>query len=177
MAHDTSRMDYGHHLVLYSGGADSTYFVHQEQTAKHLLHFRGLNDEMTKVAVANAIRFDRRITVADFSVGGIAGFFHGPRNEYHALLDASMVLNAGIMAINFGMKGLVLGLTREDVDMDIAALTSILRRAEPRFEILTPLRETSAKAIRDSLYRERIPYVSCMISRDCGHCPKCERGC
>ena len=177
MSNDATRTDYSHHLVLYSGGADSTYFVHQEETAKHLLHFRGLNDDMTKVAIANAIRFGRRVTVADFSVGGIAGFFHGPRNEYHALIDASMVLNAGIMAINFGMRGIVLGLTREDVDIDIPALTSILRRAEPRFEILTPLRETNAKAIRDALYREKIPYVSCMISRDCGQCLKCERGC
>lgn len=167
--------DYSQHLVLYSGGADSTYLIQQEASARHLLHFRGLNDEMTKVAVANAIRFDRRITVSDFNIGGIAGFFHGPQKEYQALLDASMVLNAGIVAINFGMKGLVIGLTAEDIELDLAALTSILRRSAPGFEILTPLRDTSPQLIRDTLSREKIPYISCMVSRSCGQCIKCER--
>jgi hypothetical protein len=155
-------------------GVDDRTFQHSPKRVGR--EVRGLNEEMTKVAVANAIRFGRRITVSDFNVGGIAGFFHGPQNEYHALIDASMVLNAGIMAINFGMKGIVLGLTGDDMEIDVPALTSILRRAEPQFEILMPLRETSAKAIRETLNSQKIPYVSCMISRDCGRCVKCERG-
>ena len=60
-------MDYSRYLVLYSGGADSTYFIEQERTARHLIHYRGYNLYQTSVAITNANLLNRYLTIVELS--------------------------------------------------------------------------------------------------------------
>lgn len=167
-------MNYSGYLTLYSGGADSTYFLMREKTAKSLLHYMGLNAESTKIASANALRFGKYLTIVE--LGGPIHPMDGEINEFHALVDTQMALNASITAISFGMKGIVMGFNRDDLGIDIKSLTAIVQRVKPGFKILTPLSQLSAKKIRAELAKSKVPYVSCMVCRECGCCPKCERG-
>lgn len=76
--------DYSNHLVLYSGGADSTYFIMEEETAEHLLHFTGFNEEKTKVANANAMRFGRHLAIEELT---IPAPMDGEVSEFQRLVD------------------------------------------------------------------------------------------
>jgi hypothetical protein len=167
-------MDYSRHLVLYSGGADSTYFIESEPTAHHLIHYRSDNHEKTLIAKANAIRFGKWLTVRSFD--GDRPGHDGEINEIHALYDTAMALDASITAASFGMKGIVMCFNKDDIGIDFDSLAKIVHRAAPRFEIATPLRKIKAVNIREELKAKKVPYVSCMVSRECGVCPKCLRG-
>ena len=165
-------MDYSRYLVLYSGGADSTFFIEKEPTARHLLHYTGSNSAKTAVAVANANRLARYLT--EVSLAGNER--DGETNEIHALYDTHMALDAGIRAAAFGMKGVVLCFNRDDLGIDTDALERILHRAEPKFKILLPLRDVPAADIRRELQARSVHYVSCMVDKGCGYCAKCLRG-
>jgi 7-cyano-7-deazaguanine synthase in queuosine biosynthesis len=165
-------VDYSRYLVLYSGGADSTYFLLEEPSALHLLHYRGFNDLRTKFAIANAYHLGRRMSIANFPVVPTDGEI----NSFHALVDTEMALNACITALSFGMQGIVLCFNKDDLGINVDALTAIMRAVNPDFEVLTPLRDTSAAEIREKVSGAGIPYVSCMVDRHCGECPKCRRG-
>ena len=167
-------MNYNNYLVLYSGGADSTYFISREESAKHLLHYKGLNQAKTKIAVSNAFGRNKYITIVEEYMRNRPP--DGEVNEFHALIDTQMALNASITALSFGMKGIVLGFNQDALGIDRESLEAIVHRVQPDFEILTPLSDMSAEEIRRDLQNEGIPYVSCMVSRECGECPKCERG-
>jgi 7-cyano-7-deazaguanine synthase in queuosine biosynthesis len=166
-------MDYSRHLILYSGGADSTYFIQREETAKHLIHFTGDNTEKTQIAKSNATSMNKWLHIEPF---GGSGGSDGEVNQIHALADSVMVLNASVIAARFGMKGVVIGFNSDDLGIDIESLTKIMRRAVPDFEILTPLANKKAADIRRELKASKTPYVTCMVSRECGVCPKCIRG-
>jgi hypothetical protein len=166
-------MDYSRYLVLYSGGADSTYFVQKELTARHLIHYRGLNEAQTRIASINANKLDRYIEVVSPTDGSVRD---GETNQIHALYDTEMALNACIRAARYGMSGIVMCFTSDDIGIDAQALLSIMRRAEPNFEILLPLSDMTDQGVRSALSRESdLRYVSCMHSEDCGYCAKCER--
>ncbi len=64
----TSIKDYSRYLVLYSGGADSTHFIEQEPTAKHLIFFKGRNEDQYKVALTNANLLIRSLPVYSFTL-------------------------------------------------------------------------------------------------------------
>jgi hypothetical protein len=164
-------MDYSRYLVLYSGGADSTHFIEQEPTARHLLHYRSRNEQQTKVALINANILNRYIEVV--TPNGHPNY-DGETNETHALFDTEMALNACIKAAHFGMAGIVLCFNSDDIGIEVDALLKIMRRVEPNFEILQPLRNVSAKKIRTAIKESgTLRYVSCMHSDDCGFCAKC----
>jgi 7-cyano-7-deazaguanine synthase in queuosine biosynthesis len=165
-------MDYSRHLILFSGGADSTYFIEREPTARYLLHFRSLNAEKTKIATSTANLLGRYMTVVDDRHGHSRD---GETNEIHALYDTEMVLRAGIMAASFGMKGIVLCFNRDDLGIDVDAVSRILRRAEADFDVLTPLKDIPAAEIRSALRGRNLRYVSCMVADHCGYCAKCKR--
>lgn len=172
-------MDYSNYLVLYSGGADSTYFIQQEPTAKRLIHYPGLNQEQTKIAVINANILNKYITV---DVTSLDRTFtrDGEANAIHALYDTQMALSAGIKALSFGMRGIVMCFNADDIGIDFEAVSRILKRVEPDFELLTPLIENSAEEVRLKLKSLSpdvgLKHVSCMYSIECGFCAKCRRG-
>lgn len=169
-------MNYSKHLILYSGGADSTFFIENEPTATHLIHYSGLNTDQTKIAVINANILNRYITVE--SLTGDSPTKDGETNAIHALYDTQMAITAGIKAQSFGMKGIVLCFNRDDIGINVKAVTAILQSTDPAFEVLEPLRKTTAKAIRSKLKasNSKLKTVSCMFSTDCGFCAKCKRG-
>src|SRR5271155_5822989 len=107
------KMDYENYLVLYSGGADSTFFIEKETTALHLIHYAGLNEAQTKVAVINANILNRFITV--IPQGTFPGTRDGETNQIHALYDTQMAIDAGIRALSFGMKGVVMCFNAHDL--------------------------------------------------------------
>lgn len=167
-------MDYSRYLVLYSGGADSTHFVENEPTARHLVHYRGLNDAQTRVASVNATLLDRYLDIVTLGIDRPGR--DGEANQVHALYDTEMALNACIKAAQHGMAGIVICFNEDDIGIDVEALTAIMRRVEPDFEILQPLRKTSGKKIRAGLKKSRkLSFVSCMYSENCGKCAKCLR--
>ncbi len=168
--------DYTNYLVLYSGGADSTHFIEQESTAKHLIHYRGLNDQQTKAATINANILNRYITVETLSIAGPGR--DGETNQIHALYDTHMAIDAGIRAVSHGMRGLVMCFNADDIAIDVEAVNQIFRRVEPEFELILPLRDRSAKEIREALKssKAQLHYVSCMHSERCGFCAKCRKG-
>lgn len=167
-------MDYSRYLVLYSGGADSTYFVEREKTARYLIHYEGLNSEQTRVAVVNANLLDKYITVERLRVGP-APPMDGETNAIHALYDTEMALRASITAVSFGMEGIVMCFNADDIGIDAGSIEQIMKRAEPKFKLLQPIRKTSAKEIRTALRKSNLRVVSCMHSADCGYCAKCVR--
>jgi hypothetical protein len=170
-------MDYSSYLVLYSGGADSTFFVQREPTAKHLIHYAGLNPEQTRVAAVNANLLDRYLTIEHVDPDNQRD---GETNQIHALYDTKMALDAAIRAISHGMKGIVMCFNADDLGIDFESITAIVRRAEQNFELLLPLRNQHAKSIRQKLKAlkgdAKLKYVSCMYGTDCGFCAKCKRG-
>lgn len=164
-------MDYSRYLVLYSGGADSTYFIEQESTARYLLHYQSTNEEQTKIARINANLLNRYLQVVVLSPNSPTD---GETNEIHALYDSEMALRASITAAHHGMAGIVMCFNGDDIGIDVESLQKIIRRVEPKFEILLPLRKISAKKIRASLTKSSpLRYVSCMYSTNCGYCAKC----
>ncbi len=166
-------MDYGRYLVLYSGGADSTYFIENEPTARHLIHYRGLNEAQTRVASVNANLLNRYLEIVQFVDRPGRD---GETNQIHALYDTEMVLNACIRAVHYGMVGIVLCFTADDIGINVDALLSIMHRVEPDFEILLPLRKMSDKEIRNALSKNsNLRYISCMYSENCGFCAKCRK--
>ncbi len=166
-----SQADYSRYLVCYSGGADSTFFIQREPTAKHLIHYAGRNTDQTRTAVVNANTLGRFLTVVDRSEGS-----DGETNQIHALYDTEMALNAAITALRFGMRGIVLCFNKDDIGIDIESLAKIVTRVDSSFEILTPLRQMTARQIRDGLDRDKLRFVSCMYSVNCGFCAKCRKG-
>jgi 7-cyano-7-deazaguanine synthase in queuosine biosynthesis len=169
-----STTDYSRYLVLYSGGADSTYFIQNNSSARHLIHYAGMNEAQTKTAVVNANILDRYLTVES---RGPSSPRDGETNQIHALHDTQMAIEAGIRALSFGMKGIVMCFNADDLAIDFDAVKSIFHRAEPSFELLTPLRSMKAAEIRGALKsgKPALQYVSCMYDVSCGHCPKCLR--
>jgi hypothetical protein len=167
--------DYSRYLVLYSAGADSTFFIDREPTAKHLIHYAGLNESQASLALVNANLLDRFLTIV--SPNRIVGR-DGETNQIHALYDTLMAIDAGITALSFGMLGIVMCFNAEDIGIDVEAVTSIFKRAEPAFQLLTPLRGMSAASIREALAAKPSPlkYISCMYGDSCGFCAKCKRG-
>lgn len=165
-------MDYSRYLVLYSGGADSTHFIESEPTARHLIHYRGVNQYQLKIAVSNANQLNRYLQIADV---GQHPSRDGETNEIHALYDTEMALNAAITAAHYGMAGIVLCFTSDDIGIDTESLQKIMQRVEPEFQILTPLRGMSDKKVRAALKKSKLPFVSCMVSEKCGHCAKCQK--
>ncbi len=167
-------MDYSRYLVLYSGGADSTYFIEQEKTARYLIHYPDLNVEKTKIAAVNANLLNRYLT---FGKSGIEGNGRdGETNAIHALYDTEMALNAGIVALSHGLKGVVMCFNADDAGIEFQAVEQIMGKAE-EFKVLTPLRKMHAKDIRAELkQKSKLRYVSCMYSVNCGFCAKCMRG-
>jgi hypothetical protein len=164
-------MDYSRYLIMYSGGADSTYFIESEPTAKHLIHYQGLNDAQTRMANVNANLLNRYLEIIPFRMPRQQD---GETNQIHALYDTEIALNACIKAAHYGMKGIVMCFTKDDIGIDTKALLSIMHRVESKFEILLPLEKISDKEVRDSLTKSsKFKYVSCMYSENCGFCAKC----
>ncbi|HEX4028817.1 MAG TPA: hypothetical protein VHX20_00545 [Terracidiphilus sp.] len=166
-------MDYSRYLILFSGGADSTYFVEKEPTATHLIFYAGSKIQKTQIAQANATRFGRWLTV-DVSPRKIGT--DGEINQIHALYDTEMALAASITAASFGMLGIVMCFNKNDIGIDTDSIKKIMQRAAPEFDLALPLINTEAAQIRSELKAKNIPYVSCMIAENCGKCPKCLRG-
>lgn len=164
-------MDYARYLTLFSGGADSTYFIVQEPTARHLLHFSSTNQAQTQHAQITALENGRYLSV----VTAPSEPRDGEINQIHALSDSLMALEASIIAARYGMNGIVICFNQDDLGIDIEAIAAIMHRAEPDFEILAPLSTTSAREIRAHLQSHDIPYVSCMRNESCGKCSKCRR--
>lgn len=168
-------MDFSGFLVLYSGGADSTYILAQHKSARHLLHYTGMNQFKTKVAVSNAMALDRSINLRAIgehpTCDGEVGLCHG-------LEDSLMVADAAIYAVKHGMKGIVLGFNKDDIGVPVKAIREIVAPVAPDFRIVEPLREMPAVEVRKHLAElaPEIPTVSCMMDRECGICPKCRRG-
>lgn len=164
-------MDYSRYLILYSGGADSTQFIAQEPTAKHLIHYRGLNEAQTRVAAVNANLLDRYLEIVPFIDRPGRD---GEANQIHALYDTEMALDACIRAVHYGMQGIVMCFNADDLGIDVDALQAIVTRVEPKFEILLPLRNVTGKKIRSLLKKDgKFHHVSCMHSEKCGYCAKC----
>lgn len=164
-------MDYSRYLVLYSGGADSTYFIESEPTARYLIHYCGLNDAQTRVAAINANLLNRYLEIVPRVNTPVRD---GETNQIHALYDTEMALNACIRAAHHGMKGIVMCFTADDIGIDVDALLTIMNKVEPSFEILLPLRKISDKKVRSSLAKSsKLKYVSCMYAEACGFCAKC----
>jgi 7-cyano-7-deazaguanine synthase in queuosine biosynthesis len=165
-------MDYSRYLVLYSGGADSTFFVESEPTARHLIHYEGLNEAQTKVAAINANLLNRYLQVVPYRAGPVTR--DGETNQIHALYDTQMALDACMKAVHHGMAGVVLCFTADDIGIDIDALRSIMKRVEPDFDIALPLIKYTDKKVRSALKKSsKLRYVSCMHSEACGFCAKC----
>jgi 7-cyano-7-deazaguanine synthase in queuosine biosynthesis len=169
-------MDYSKFLVLYSGGVDSTYFVESEATAKYLIHYESPNPQQTRVAAANATGLGRFLTIVPLLAGPQMPGRDGEINEIHALYDTSMVLDAGIKALSFGMKGIVACFNADDIGVEFKALETIFRRVDPGFSIALPLRKMPAAKVRAKNKASKLVTVSCMVSDKCGHCAKCRRG-
>lgn len=169
-------MDYSKHLVLYSGGADSTFFIEQEPTARHLLHYSDMNSEQTRIATINSHLLGRYLTVIPAQAG--RSLNGGMRMSSLQILDDSeMVFNASLMAVKMGLKGVVVCFNADDTGIDTKSIESVIRKAEPEFEILLPLNDVNAKTIRERLKNKSdggIRYTSCMHSTNCGFCPKCK---
>lgn len=164
-------MDYDRYLVLYSGGADSTYFIEREPTAKHLIHYKSPNEAQTKIALINANLLNRYIELVPFFDRPGRD---GETNEIHALFDTEMALNACIKAAHYGMAGIVMCFNADDIGIDVESLLKIMHRAEPSFEILLPLQDISGKKIRAALKKSSsLRSISCMHSENCGFCAKC----
>ena len=166
-------MDYNRHLVLYSGGADSTYFIEQEPTARHLIHYVGYNKEQTNMAVTNANLLNRYLTVVESAISCPKD---GETNQIHALYDTQMALDAGIRALSHGMEGIVMCFNADDICIDSDALESIFSRTDPRFRVLMPLRNKAADEIRTARKASKLKSISCMNSEHCGYCAKCLKG-
>ncbi len=164
-------MDYSRHLVLYSGGADSTYFIAKESTARHLLHFRSINSAQTQHAQVSALEYDRYLSI----VATRPEPLDGEINQIHALNDSLMALDASIMAARYGMRGIVVCFNSDDIGIDTEALEAVMHRAEPAFEILTPLIGIRPHEIRAYLREHGIRYISCMRAEACAECMKCRR--
>jgi len=164
-------VDYSKYLVLYSGGADSTHFVETEPTAKYLLHYAGRNKTQSKVAIANANILNRYITIVEASPE-LPGH-DGETNQIHALYDTRMVIDAGIKAVSHGMSGVVVCFNKDDIGIDTKSIEAIFRRAEPGFQVLTPLIAIGAAEIRANRVASTLKSVSCMVDEHCGHCAKC----
>ena len=106
MSKDTMKdKDYTNLLVLYSGGVDSTYFIENEPSAKHLVHFQSPNPLQTRVAQINAISLNRFITILSPAPPSQND---GEINQIHALYDTQMALNAGVHALSHGLAGIVM---------------------------------------------------------------------
>lgn len=98
----------------------------------------------------------------------------GETNEIHAFFDTEMALNACIKAAHSGMAGIVMCFNADDIGIEVGALLQMVRRVEPKFEVLLPLRKTSGKGIRSMLKKSSLlRSVSCMHSENCGLCAKC----
>lgn len=166
-------MDLSRHLVLYSGGVDSTFLIEREESARHLIHYQSLNIEQTKAAQINAIALNRFLTVKPMGPGKISD---GEINQIHAIYDAQMALDASIVALHFGLQGIVMGFNADDLGIHEEAIEAVVRRVSPKFEILMPLRKMKAAEIRATSRASKLRAVSCMRGIDCGHCPKCVRG-
>ncbi len=163
-------MDYSNYLVLYSGGADSTYFIENEPSARYLIHYASSNITQTQVARINANLLNRHIEITK---GGDDMTNDGETNQIHALFDTKMALDASIKAASKGMSGIVLCFTKDDIGIDYESLTNIMRRSEPNFEILLPLIEMTDHEVRSNLRKSSLKYISCMIDEKCGYCAKC----
>ncbi|QAR54899.1 hypothetical protein BAE_19460 [Bacillus aerophilus] len=168
-------MDYSRYLILYSGGADSTYFLSCEPTARFLIYYEGLNKVRTRIAMTNANWLDKyiRIEKSDLLLGPT---LDGETNQIHALYDTQMALHASIIAISHGMKGIVMCFNADDIGINSNAVEQIIRRVEPDFRLLLPLKNMHAHEIRANLKKTNLQYVSCLNSQHCGYCPKCIRG-
>ena len=165
--------DYSRFLILYGGGADSTHFIESEPSARYLLHFESRNREKTSLVIANARTLGRHLNIISLFEDGSND---GEIDQIHALTDTLMALRGCIRAASHGMDGIVLGFNRDDLGIDTDAVLSIMRRSEPEFKILMPLRKRSASSIRLKMSKSSLPYISCMTGRQCGQCPKCLRG-
>jgi len=164
--------DYSQYLILYSGGADSTHFIENEKTAKHLIFFKGLNAEQEKVALTNANLLDRYLTMVNRPNVPTRD---GETNQIHALYDTHMALEASIIAVSYGMKGIVMCFNADDIGINYEAVEAIMKRAEPDFEIALPLIKTKSSDIRAKLKKSTLKTISCMNGNDCGYCAKCRK--
>jgi 7-cyano-7-deazaguanine synthase in queuosine biosynthesis len=168
-----TKKDYSRYLVLYSGGADSTHFIENEPTAKYLIFFKGRNEEQANVAITNANLLDRYITVVEGA--GPGNGRDGETNQIHALYDTQMAIDASIMALSHGMKGIIMCFNSDDIGIDTDSIIKIMKRAEPEYELLLPLINTSAQSIRDQRQKSSLKTISCMNGNDCGYCAKCKK--
>ena len=166
-------MDYSKYLVLYSGGADSTYFIETEPSARHLIHYESKNKFQTNIAVANANILNRYMDVVEPMGPGRTA--DGETNQIHALADTQMILNASIRAAHYGMSGVVVCFTKDDIGVDDQSILAIMRRAEPNFEILQPLLNKTDSEVRAHFSSSKLKYVSCMVGDNCGYCAKCTK--
>ncbi|MGY2120468.1 hypothetical protein ACW9HJ_03365 [Nocardia gipuzkoensis] len=147
--------------------------IEREQSALHLIHY-ATNPVKTLAAEATARRLHRWLTIRRLLEMPACD---GEIDEIHALVDTQMVLDAAIVAAHYGMRGIAVGFNKDDLGIDTGAVTRIMCRAAPNFEILTPLAGMSARKIRKSLDKNKTHYVTCMVSDPpCGYCPKCVRG-
>jgi hypothetical protein len=159
--------------VLYSGGVDSTHFIERENSARHLIHYSGLNSVATRVAVTNANLLNRYLTVVSLAEPMPRD---GETNQIHALLDTQMAIDASIRAVSFGMKGIVMCFNADDLGIDSEAIENIVRRAEPDYRLLLPLRSVHAKEIRSAMESSKLRSISCMNDEHCDYCAKCLKG-
>jgi hypothetical protein len=168
--------DYSRYLVLYSAGADSTFFIEREPSAVSLIHYTSPNPDQNRLALINANLLNRWMTVVPPNWVALTD---GETNQIHALYDTQMALDAGIRALSFRMRGIVMCFNADDIGIDFDAVTNILRRADSGFELLTPLRHMSAQSIRNTLAARvsGLKYISCMYGGvPCGFCAKCKKG-
>ena len=165
-------MNYTRFLILYSGGADSTYFIEREETAKFLLHYSGLNSDRTKIATINANLYNKFITIKPV-VSPMPP--DGETNQIHALYDAQMILDACVTALSFGLEGIVVGFNRDDIGVDDKPILQLVHKIDPNFKILMPLRDVSSKEIRKYIKDKNIKTSSCLFSDNCGFCAKCKK--
>ena len=163
-------MDYSQYLVLYSGGEDSTYFIESQSTARHLIHYCTFNEYATKVAVVNANILNRSLVLVPDSGVRTGG---NESNRFHSLIDAYLALDAGMRAVQHGMRGIAICFNADDSGFATEALERIFKDVEPAFEILLPLRGMSSRSIREARITSKLKAASCMIDEHCGFCPKC----
>lgn len=170
----TNNVEYGRMLVLYSGGADSTYLVASEPEARHLVHFESGNPSQSQLARVNALAMDRWLSIIESRMDR-----DGEIGQIHSLYDTQMALDASVRAAAWGLRGIVMGFNADDIGIDAEAIEHIMRRVVPDFVVAQPLRDTSAAEVRERLRSLDLPgvrWTGCMMGIDCGACPKCTRG-
>ncbi|OBT49782.1 hypothetical protein VE04_10141 [Pseudogymnoascus sp. 24MN13] len=150
------------HLVLYSGGADSTLFIGLNESSKYLLHYPPLNIMATKIASHNALRLNKHLNIATAS----SLPKDGELSEVHGLYDVGMLVDAGIYAIRHGFDGIVACFNKDDLGCDFKAIQCILEKYKPGFEIALPLLHIDQRSVLNELKNRDLRFGSAAYSKE-----------